>query len=62
MSYWNSCNVPLVNYFSNPDVILYDKPTGQDDADNALMIETTMVRFMLGKNTPSFNSENSTNG
>ena len=62
MSYWDQCFTPVVNYFSNPDVIVYDKPTGQDDADNARIIEIIMVRFMPGKHTPNFNNENSTNG
>ncbi|CAN0252790.1 unnamed protein product [Ascophyllum nodosum] len=42
MSYWDQCFTPVVNYFSNPDVIVYDKPTGQDDADNARIIEIIM--------------------
>lgn len=33
-----------VNYFSNPDVSLYDKPTGQATADCARAIEENMVR------------------
>ena len=53
MSYRESCVVPRVNYFSNPDVILYDKPTGQDNADNARTIELNMVRFVSAKKTPS---------
>ena len=43
MSYSADCSVTRVNYFSNPDVYLYDKATGQETADNARAIEDNMV-------------------
>jgi len=49
MSYSTDCSVTRVNYFSNPDVYVYDKPTGQEAADNARAIEDNMVRLMRGK-------------
>lgn len=40
----DDCNVPRVNYFSSPTVMLNDKPTGGEDADNVRVIELNMVR------------------
>lgn len=40
----DDCYVPRVNYFSSPNVMLYDKPTGGEDADNIRVIELNMVR------------------
>lgn len=41
----DGCNdAPRVNYFSNPDVSLGDKPTGTAENDNARTIEENMVR------------------
>lgn len=39
-----SCGSPRVNYFSNPDVIHLNKPTGTPTEDNARVIEDNMVR------------------
>lgn len=48
MSYWTSCFVPRINYFSNPDVSYppdddNGKPTGTATEDNARTIEDNMV-------------------
>lgn len=45
MSYATECNVPLINYFSNPDIMYNGKPTGTVTEDNARAIEDNMVRF-----------------
>lgn len=38
-----SCRNPRVNYFSNPDVMHLNKPTGTLANDNARVIEDNMV-------------------
>lgn len=42
MSY--TCGTPRVNFFSNPDIIHLNKPTGTLMDDNARVIEDNMVR------------------
>ena len=42
----NDYTVPRLNWFSNPDVELYDKPTGTTDNDCARAIEENMVRVL----------------
>lgn len=42
--------VGRLNWFSNPDVELLDKPTGTVDNDCARAIEDHMVRWYLKKN------------
>lgn len=49
MSYSDDCDVPRVHFFSNPGVMLYDKPTGLEYADNARAFELNMVRQLLGR-------------
>lgn len=49
MSYSEDCDVPRVHFFSNPGVMLYDKPTGQEYADNARVFELNMVRQLRGR-------------
>lgn len=44
-----SLGVPRENYFSNPDVIFKDKPTGTVVDDCARRLEETMVRIVLLK-------------
>ena len=39
-----SCGTPRVNFFSNPDVIHLNKPTGTVTENNARAIEDNMVR------------------
>lgn len=39
-----TCGTPRVNFFSNPDVIHLNKPTGTLMDDNARNIEDNMVR------------------
>lgn len=39
----HTCGTPSVNHFSNPDVIVLDKPTGTATEDNARAIEDNMV-------------------
>ena len=39
-----SCGTPRVNFFSNPDIIHLNKPTGTLTEDNARAIEDNMVR------------------
>lgn len=43
----DDCEVPRVNYFSSPNIMLNDKPTGGEDADNVRVIELNMVRRQM---------------
>ena len=40
-----ACFGPRVNFFSNPHVEFKDKPTGDEETNNALTIKENMVRY-----------------
>ena len=40
----DTCNTPRVNWFSNPDVMHLNKPTGDATHNNAQCIKDSMVR------------------
>lgn len=49
MSYENDCDVEVVNYFSNPDVLYNNMRTGTDTHDNARAAEENMVSAPQGQ-------------
>ena len=44
MAYRDNCDIPRVNWFSNPDVMHLNKPTGDATHNNAQCIKDSMVR------------------